>query len=324
MSKKKFAEQLAALEQLRDSAGAPATVESLRKALANRNNFIVAKASKIVAELGLKPLIPDLLSAFDRFFIDPVKSDLQCWAKNALVQALASLGHEESAAFIRGLRHIQMEPVWGGQEDTAAALRGNSGLALVQCRDVSDFELLSHLIEILVDRDKNVRVEAARAIGRLNRPEAGLLLRLRALSGDDEPEALGACFSALLSIEGRAGIAFVSRFLEARGDEGEEAALALGLMRSPEAFQVLKERWEHERDATFVAALLSAIALSRQQGAIDFLIQLVATDSTSAVAAIAALAAAGLSPEVRSQVGAAVERSGNAPLLRPALVKYFG
>ena len=322
MSKKKFEEQLAALEELRESAGAPSTVDSLRKALANRNNYIAAKAAKIAAELGLKALIPDLLTTFDFFFIDPVKSDPQCWAKNALVQALAALGHDEAAAFIRGLRHIQMEPVWGGQEDTAAALRGNSALALVACRDISDFELLSHLIEILVDRDKTVRIEAARAIGRLNRPEAGLLLRLRALSGDEEPEALGACFSALLSIEGRAGIAFVSRFLEAGGDEAEEAALALGLMRSAEAFQVLKEKWEHGRDATFGAILLSAIALSRQQESIDFLIHLVETDSTGAEAAIAALASAGL-PQLRSRVEAAVERSGNTRL-RPAVAKHFG
>src|SRR6185369_1670844 len=155
-----------------------------------------------------------------------------------------------------------------------------------------DFSLLSHLIEILVDRDKTVRVEAARAIGRLSRPEAGLLLRLRALTGDDEPEALGACLSALLSIEGRQGIEFVSRFLERRAEDGAEAALALGLMRTPEAVQALKERWSQERDASFAAVLLSALALSRQPEAIAFLIHLVETDSTSAVAALAALASA--------------------------------
>src|SRR5437660_5501629 len=139
MSKKSFDQQLADLEKLREGSGAPSSLESLRKALGNRNNYFVAKASRITGDLGLKPLIPDLLSALDRFFIDPVKSDPQCWAKNALIQALANLGHEESAVFIRGLRHIQMEPVWGGQEDTAAALRGNCALALVACRDLSDF-----------------------------------------------------------------------------------------------------------------------------------------------------------------------------------------
>jgi HEAT repeat protein len=322
LPKKKFEEQLAALEELRGSGVAPATVDRFRKALANRNNYIVAKASKIAGELGLKALIPDLISALDRFFVDPVKSDPQCWAKNAIVQALGTLGHEESAAFIRGLRHVQMEPVWGGQADTAAALRGNCALALVQCRDLSDFSLLSHLIEILVDRDKTVRVEAARAIGRLSRPEAGLLLRLRALTGDDAPEALGACLSALLSIEGRQGIEFVSRFLERRAEDGAEAALALGLMRTPEAVQALKERWSKERDVAFAGVLLSAIALSRQPEAIDFLIHLVETDSTSAVDALGALASAGLPQEMNSRINAAVEGSGNAGL-RPHFVKHF-
>ena len=61
MSKKKFEQQLAALDELRLSAGAPATVERLRKALGDRNNYLVAKAAKIAAELGLPALIPDLL-----------------------------------------------------------------------------------------------------------------------------------------------------------------------------------------------------------------------------------------------------------------------
>jgi hypothetical protein len=52
--------------------------------------------------------------------------------------------------------------------------------------------------------------------------------------------------------------------------------------------------------------------------------QLVATDSTSAVAAIAALASAGLPPDVRSRIDDAVQSSGNARMLRPAVVKYFG
>jgi HEAT repeat protein len=320
--KKKFDQQLADLEELRASAGDASTPDRLRKALSDRNNYVVAKAARITEELGVRALIPDLLSAFDRFFIDPVKSDPQCWAKNALVQALASLDHNDSAVFLRGLRHVQREPVWGGQEDTAAALRGNSALALVQCRDLSDIQVLTYLIEILVDSDKTVRVEAARAIGRINRPEAALLLRLRALVGDEEPEALGACFSALLSIEGRDGIDFVSRFLDADEDARDEAALALGLMRSPEALKVLRDRWEQERNSSFAAVLLSAIALTRQQEAIDFLIQLIETNSESAGAAIAAVGSAGLPPEVRSQAAAAIERSRNA-LLRPVFKQHF-
>ena len=122
MPKKKFEQQLADLEELRASAGDASTPDRLRKALADRNNYVVARAARITEEVGVRALIPDLLSAFDRFFIDPVKSDPQCWAKNALVQALASLDHNDSTVFLRGLRHVQREPVWGGQGDTAAAL----------------------------------------------------------------------------------------------------------------------------------------------------------------------------------------------------------
>src|SRR5258708_7095870 len=270
-----------------------------------------APTSTARPQLGLKVLIPDLTSALDRFFTDSAKSDPQCWAKKALFQAFADLGHNQADEYLRRLKHIQMEPVWGGQQDTAAAVRGACALALVECRDVSDIVLLGHLIEALTDTDKTVRVEAARAIGRIDRPEAALLLRLRALVGDEEPEVLGACFSALLSIEGRAGIAFVSRFLEAKGDEGAEAALAIGLMRTPEAPHALKQQWEHERAAEFAAILLSAIALTRQPDALDFLVDLIAADSSSAPAARAALDSAGLSPDQRAEVAAAVERKRN-------------
>src|SRR5258708_23364366 len=126
MAKQKFDQQLAALEDLRQSPASPSTTESLRKALANRNNFIVAKASKIAAELGLKELIPDLLAALDRFFTDPAKSDPQRSAKKALFQAFADLGHNQPDVYLRGLQHSHMEPVWGGQQDPAAAGRGAS------------------------------------------------------------------------------------------------------------------------------------------------------------------------------------------------------
>ena len=320
MSKKNFERQLAALEELRQGAEPAAALKGIRKALQDRNNFLVAKAAGIAAQLGLSALVPDMLTALDRFFVDPAKSDPQCWAKKALVKALAELGHDNSAPFVRGLRHAQMEPVWGGQEDTAGALRGNCALALIQCRDLSDFDVLSHLIEILVDSDKTVRVEAARAIGRMERPEAALLVRLRALAGDPDPEVLGACFSAVLSIEGRKGIGFVGRFLDQRGEAGAEAALAIGMLRTPEAFQVLKERWERESDAVFAALLLSAIALTNQPEALDYLVALIETDSPGAVAAGAALASMRMPPGLRTRVAAAVERNGN-PRVRAAFAR---
>ena len=70
MSNKKYEQQLEALDQLREDLSSPATVDSLRKALSNRNNYLVAKAAKITAEAGLK----DSLSADPGRSCSPQKS----------------------------------------------------------------------------------------------------------------------------------------------------------------------------------------------------------------------------------------------------------
>src|SRR5271170_5965182 len=111
--KRSFEQQLAALDEVKHLS-VEAAVEPLRKALTHRNNYIVAKAADLAVKFHLVQLLPDLLGAFGRFFTDPVKTDPQCWAKNALSRALAALGCQDVDVFLRGMRHIQPEPVWGG------------------------------------------------------------------------------------------------------------------------------------------------------------------------------------------------------------------
>src|ERR1700722_9550827 len=128
VSKDAVEEKVAAIEALRSSTNA---VEPLRKALRDRNNFVCSKAAAVAGDLLLRELIPDLLAAFERFLKDPVKSDPKCWAKNAIVKALKDLGHDDAAIYLRGIGHVQMEPVWGGSADSAGARRGGGGLGLV-------------------------------------------------------------------------------------------------------------------------------------------------------------------------------------------------
>src|SRR5208283_4720917 len=194
--KRRFEEQLAALEQLRHQPP-QASIEPLRRALNHRNNYIVAKAVDLVREFSLPELIPELLVAFDRFFANPIKTDPQCWAKNAISRALASFEFQDAAVFLRGMRHIQHEPVWGGQSDTAATLRATCALALVPCRSLPETDLLTYLIGLFTDKDKSVRVEAVRAVQQVGSPSASLLLRLKAILAGDEPEVLGACYNGI-------------------------------------------------------------------------------------------------------------------------------
>jgi HEAT repeat protein len=311
--KRSFEEQIAAVDALRRQAP-DAAIEPLRKALTNRNNYVVAKAADVVCELSLKQLTPELLTAFDRFFSDPVKSDPQCWAKNSLIRALAAFEYDDPRTFLRGMGHIQLEPSWGGSSDSAGTLRGTCAIALVQCRSVIDADLLAHLIELFADKEKFVRVEAVRAVAMLGSPSAVLLLRLKAILGADEPEILGACYSGILEIEGAAAIPWVSRFLASSDDAAAEAALALAGTHSALAFDALRARFGNESDPWFLSVLLSAIAISRQEAALEFLFDLVRTESLQAEAAIEAIVRSGWPAEVMTRLETLV--AGNPRLAR--------
>jgi HEAT repeat protein len=295
--KRQFEQQIAALELLRQ-APPEARIEPLRKALANKNNFIAAKVAGLIREFNAHELIPDLVKAFDRFFENAEKSDPQCWAKNAISGALANFELQEPDIFLRGMRHIQLEPVWGGQSDTAGTLRATCALALVQCRRLPEPDLLAHLVDLLADKDKTVRTEVARAIDQVGSPSASLLLRLRASLGNDEPEVLGACFSGVLHIEGVSAIPWVSGFLSTGDDVAGEAALALAATHSVQAFQVLRDHIEKTNDPWFRSVLLSAIALTRQDESVEFLLELVKSESLDAEGAIEAILRAVPSEEV--------------------------
>jgi HEAT repeat protein len=187
------------------------------------------------------------------------------------------------------MRHIQNEPVWGGQSDTAGTLRATCALALVQCRSLTDADLLAHLIELAGDKDKAVRTEAMRAIEQVGSLSASLLLRLRAILGADEPEVLGACYSGILRLGGAKAIPWIARFLASADDNAAEAALAIAGTHSLEGFQALQELLATADDPWWRSVLLSAIALTRQDSALEFLLEEVRQESLSAETAIEAI-----------------------------------
>jgi HEAT repeat protein len=299
--KRSFDEQLAAIDRLKPLPPEE-SIPPLRKALQHRNNFVVSKAADLVRTQRLSQLIPDLLTAFHRFFDDPVKTDPQCWAKNSISRALADLEHQDADTYLRGLHFIQHEPSWGGASDSAATLRATCALALVQCRSLTDAELLKHFVDLLGDKEKLVRVEAAHAIEQVGAPASSLLLRLRALAAADEPELFGACYSGVLRLEGPSAIPWVSKFLEPADDAAAEAALALAATHLPQAFEALRRRLSHVGDPWFTSVLLSAIALTRQDEALEFLLDQVRKETPQAEAAIEAILRSLPSPEVTKRL----------------------
>jgi HEAT repeat protein len=308
VARQAFATRLTALEALRTDPDLEATRDQLRKALQDRNNYLVARAAEIAADRHLEALLPELLAAFDRFFVDPVKSDPRCLAKTALARALRQLGHHGAPAYLRGIVHVQLEPTWGGRADTAGTLRGTCALALTEC-PLDDLEILTYLADALADADKAARIDAAMAIEQLNRAEGALLLRLKLLIGDPDSDVMGQCFSSMLSLAPIGVVAFISRFLHA-GDEAVQlaAAGALAQCRDRQAIDVLRELWQDPLVSADVrTVVLINLGASPLREAADFLISVVATEPVAlAGTALGALASSRFRSEVRPRLAAAV------------------
>ncbi|HEY3835584.1 MAG TPA: hypothetical protein VGL72_03395 [Bryobacteraceae bacterium] len=330
MPKRDVEQEINNLSRLRESPVTDATLKTLRKALADRVNLVAARAAQVVGSLRLKQLIPDLASAFERRFEKPLETDPQCWVKNAIAKALTELDFDESAPFLRGYRYVQMESTWGGKTDTAVTLRSLCTLALVQCADLSRSDKLRHLVNSLVDDEETVRIDAIRAIEQMEGEEAALLLRLKAAVGDDRAPVLGQSLESLIKLEGQSALEFAGRFLQERAKPRaiastpeelvEEAALAFGASRLPEAVGILRDAWTASPRLVF----LQAISASRQEEGLEFLVSLICKHrEREALAAIDALALHRDSPVVRTAVQVAVDQR-NVDELRVRFREKFG
>lgn len=302
---------LAQLAAARADPGAPDSIAVLRAVLAGRSNHAAAQAAAIVAASELDTLTPELVTAFERFLEDPVRRDPGCAAKAAIADALYRIGAPEVGVYERGIRHVQLEPVFGGKADTAVHLRGTCGLALVR---VHHPDYLLALAELLADREAPARRMAAQALGYSENPAAQPLLRLKALLGDEDPQVLSECLLALLAVAPEASLEFVAGFLDHRPPErAEAAALALGGGRPAGALPVLCAWWERTFDADLRRTALLAIAMLKSDPAIDYLLGHVAESAAPhAAAAVAALALYRHDPRLRLRVERVVAARGDA------------
>jgi len=320
-----FERELAQLESMSSRELDAEAQDRVRKSLGNANNYLVAKAASIVTDRSLVAALPDVLAAYGRFFEDAVKSDPQCGAKTALAKALVKLEYRASDVYLRGLHHTQEEPVWGGQSDTAGALRGICTHALVACDDLTTDRLLEHLLVPLVDPDKTVRVEAVRAIGHVGGVTAGLLLKLRILLRKEEPEVLGAAFSALLGLENGdrpSAIALVAGFLNEGEECAAEAAFALAETHEAQALSALLERRAKGAESWFGSVLDHAIVLTRLPQGLEFLLRVIESEPRKAGSALEAISRVHNSAEIRARVAASVKLSQSERVLL-AFHQYF-
>jgi HEAT repeat protein len=281
-------DKLAAIRGIREELACAEHIAALRASLSDKSNLVVAAAAAIVGERGHVELATELEAAFHRFLVHPAKDDKLCRAKVAVIQALERLEHARPEVFRNAARHVQLEPVWGGQADSAASLRA---AALIALGRIGADEDLALLVDSLADPEKEVRIAAAQALTCFEAQTASLLLRLKLRLGDGDPEVLSECFSSLLVIDPRAYLPFVCNFLRPENQAYCEAAvLALGKSRLPEALQELTSCWQRVISTGLREQVLLAISMLRLPAAIDYLLKVVAAESEKdAIAALFAL-----------------------------------
>ncbi len=293
-------QELDRLAELRRQEPSPEGRAELARHLNSKMNQVAAKAARIAAEWQAAELIPELAAAFERFLVKPETSDTRCAAKIEILKALCRLEYSSPSLFRRGIRHVQMEADWGRLVDTAAEVRALSAMGLAQ----TDYpEAVEEILPLLLDSERDARIGAVRAIAASGLPGDTLLLRLKALTGD-EPEVLGECLSALLRATPANSMEFVAKFLE-HGDEAaaEAAALALGESRQEGAFEVLRNTFAHAHGRALRSTLLLAIALLRREAAIDYLLDLVRNgEGQTAADAAAALDMYKEDPKLRERL----------------------
>jgi HEAT repeat protein len=306
-------DRLGEIGKLSRAPDTPETRKELRKHLASKVSLIVAKAAAIVAHVEDHDFTPDLIAAFHRFMTDPAKIDKGCAAKTAVVKALLAAECDDEQVFLTGVRHVQLEPTWGGRGDTAAPLRALCGLGLVQ---VGSPDAMNELAALLADKEADARIGAARALAHCG-PTAAPLLRFKVLTGDEEPAVLAECLSGLMTLSPSASFEFVARFVDQSCPSlYEHAALALAESRLPGVFGLLKEKWTGTFDREFKKTLLLPIALTRSEAARDFLISVLESgDVRLATATIATLGIYREDATIRRRAEAAIGGPNKVQLL---------
>jgi len=275
------------------------SIEVFRRALRAHANIPAARAAQAAAEHGLSELVPDLVASFSYFIEQAVKRDPHCMAKLAIAEALDRLDYSEPELFLQGLRHMQLEPVWGGTTDTAASLRARCMAALVRTSYPDRYRLLA---DLLFDSCPDARRGAVRAAAYAGGEAGEMLLRIKAHLGDTDSSIVGECFTGLMQMAPDSALEFVGRQLQSEhGDIRELAALALGESHLAEAFDLLRRAILESTTAGDFKMLGLAIGLCRTDEAFELLLELLATRPTPFATALLEGAALCASDPVRQR-----------------------
>jgi HEAT repeat protein len=313
-------ERLKRVESLRDEPDLASVRDGLKKALTDSSNLVASAAARIISELELSGFEADLLKAWGRFLVDPVKSDKGCRAKSAIVEALGRTGFDDVDFWLAGMSYKQVEPLWPQPEDTAVEVRGGCAFGLARSRMLGPVKKLTALVDLLHSSSEADRIHAVRAVVDTASDSAIPLLKSKLLEGD-VAGVQGACFSGLLGLAPAEFLPLVVSYLRHKADDVHaEACAALGECGLPSAVDALIASAKKSQSTERLETILQSLGLSRSTTAVDFLVTRVQADGGDALTAFHALRPACVHPEIRMRLLDAAKDSSQARLIAAAKV----
>ncbi len=311
----KLLEDLAAAGDLPE----PRRSALLRKGMAHKQGMVVHAAVKVVRRRALTSFVPEFESLFASL-LDKPELDRGCTIKMLILETLKEWESIPPSLLRAATRHRQLEPVYGGSVDTAAPMRA---WAVNRLSEAGDPHLLPILCEMLyetpgspkVQDEPSPRIAAARVLGQYRLDSAALLLRAKMLGGDAAREAnvaddvIGEVVGALFCTQMSWAEPLVDAAIPTLS-EGQLASLAisLGEQRSARAARLLLKHWPTVQFTDAAEPWQLGLALSRQDDAVDFLLEQVRTGSKaharSAVAALSNFRTESLTTRLKAAIAA--------------------
>jgi hypothetical protein len=282
MRKDPLKDTLQKIQELRSQESSAQGIAILQTMIKKQTGVVVAKAADLAVEWNAIELATDLHNAFERLNEDSLERDPQCWGKTAIIKALYELAWQDSKVFVQGCKIVQLEPVFGGKQDSAVSVRIASLQALVQLPVVDTGTVMSLLADLLADPSHKVRAEAARACMYCQPELVRPLLRLKIRMGDVEPRVLGACFDSLLILDSSSEtVALILEYTRSQNEVLQSEALAsLASSSLAEAITAVTHIYPTLKDIQVQRILLTSLGISSTQEAFSFLCNILGKGDT--------------------------------------------
>jgi len=283
-----------------DDSDTPALLVYLR----DPSSYVAKIAADALCDHAGLALAERLITEYEYFESNGARRDPGCYIRAALARLFTRLDYGPARdALKRGIRTVQIESVAGVPYDMAGQLRGECALGLAEMRDP---HALQYITPLLFDDGCNgivkaapvnaqLRVVAARAIGRLRNPDGLAVLGVVLGFPDREKnsEVVCECMSAAMELDAQAALPLVTAYIEsgyrdlfapaaiaiinsgitgaevhvasaisaARGDSLKAICLTLAAKRTPYALATLNELASSDSDEHRIACAYALAAV---------------------------------------------------------------